>query len=123
MTDRDIILKTIIFLRDKGQHIDVEDLVWKEFELSPETKLRIRDILLTGELINLGDGTFNFKPTAKCLIAKPQHIDKNGYYVSPQERFQKCILLLGLFPVAYALFECIKDVYQFYLWINCCHCH
>jgi len=78
MTDRELVLKTIEFLKPQLGHIDVVNSLWKDLGLSSEEQSRLRDILLEGELINLGADQWTMKLTAKAILLKFEELNEDG---------------------------------------------
>ena len=78
MTNKELILKTIEFLKPTSGHIDVVGSLWKELNLDSGKKSQLREILLKGELINLGDDQWTMKLTAKAILLNSEELNDDG---------------------------------------------
>ena len=78
MTNKELVLKTIEFLKPTSGHIDVVGSLWKELNLDSEKKSQLREILLKGELINLGDDQWTMKLTAKAILLNSEELNDDG---------------------------------------------
>ena len=78
MTDKELILETLKFLKPKSGHTDIVSTLWKDLNLDADKQCQLRDILLTGELINLGEDLWTMRLTAKGMLITPDQLDNNG---------------------------------------------
>lgn len=82
-TLKEIVLKTIDFLKTQNGHVDVATLYFKNIlKLNEELHSVIRDVLLKNELVNIGTSNFHLKLTAKGLLLKPHQIDDFGELIA-----------------------------------------
>lgn len=79
MTNKEVILETIKFLKPKSGHINLPETLWKKLEIDEERQSELRDILLTGELINLGmPDQWTMQLTARAILLKPEQLNEDG---------------------------------------------
>lgn len=79
MTNKELILKTIEFLKPKSGHINIVESLWEDLDLSKEKRLELRDVLIEGELVNLGmPDQWSMQLTAKAMLLKPDQLNDDG---------------------------------------------
>jgi len=78
MTNKELIVKTIDYLKLKFGHVNVIDTIWKDLKLDLSKQSELREILLTHELINLGADQWTMKLTAAGILLKPDQLDDSG---------------------------------------------
>lgn len=76
MTDKEIIVDLIQYIKPQYGHIHIANTLWKDFDESK--KIKLKETLIRNGLINLGDDNWSMKLTALGMSINNDSLDANG---------------------------------------------
>ena len=80
MTNKQLIIKTVEYLKPKSGHTSITDSLWQQLDLDTATQSQLRDILLENELVNLGPDLWTMQLTAKGMLLKKDQLNDDGSF-------------------------------------------